>query len=158
MCWACDNPDATYDDYLDHMRGIVHRSGWAVQGVERDGLRPPLAYTVGLTAVGRPELIVTGMGVTRAMRFLDEAAAHLLHAAMPAPGEQVALTGGPLIEIVEVAEPAVHLRTTAAIYGPGLRALQLVHADAHQHWPWDSWYRGVRGGQPVLGVRARRAA
>lgn len=22
------------------------------------------------------------------------------------------------------------------------------------HWPWDVGYRGVRGGQPVLGVRA----
>jgi hypothetical protein len=36
-------------------------------------------------------------------------AAHVMHAAAPRPGEQVHLRSGPLIEIVEVAEPAVHL-------------------------------------------------
>jgi len=43
----------------------------------------------------------------------------------------------------------------------GLRALQVVHADDRGHWPWETGYRGVRGGQPVLGTRAparRRAA
>jgi Domain of unknown function (DUF4262) len=155
MCWTCDHPNG---DYLAHVAWLVRRNGWAVQGVQRDQLRPPLAYTVGLTGLGLPELIVTGMGVTRATHLLNDVAAHLLHAAVPAPGEQVALTGGPLIEIVEVAEPAAHLPTAVALYGGRLRALQLVHADDHQHWPWDGWYRGVRGGQPVLGVRARRAA
>jgi hypothetical protein len=155
MCWSCAHPNG---DYLAHVAGLIRDNGWAVQGMERDGLRPPLAYTVGLTGRGLPELIVTGMGVTRAAHLLNDVAAHLMHAAVPAPGEQVALTGGPLIEIVEVAEPATHLPITAALHGKQFRALQLVHADDHQHWPWDSWYRGVRGGQPVLGVRARSAA
>jgi hypothetical protein len=33
-----------------------------------------------------------------------------------------------------------------------------VHADDRGHWPWDVGYRGVRGGQPVLGVRAAPSA
>ena len=48
-----------------------------------------------------------------------------------------------------------------ALSWPGLRALQVVHADDRGHWPWETGYRGVRGGQPVLGSRAparRRAA
>jgi hypothetical protein len=28
-----------------------------------------------------------------------------------------------------------------------------VHADDRGHWPWGTCYRGVRGGQPVLGTR-----
>jgi hypothetical protein len=40
------------------------------------------------------------------------------------------------------------------LYGPSVRALQVVHADGRGHWPWDRGYRGVRGGQPVLGIRA----
>jgi len=59
-------------------------------------------------------------------------------------------------EIVTVTEPAAHLLCAADLYGPQIRALQLVHADDRGHWPWDRGYRGVRGGQPVLGVRTAR--
>jgi uncharacterized protein DUF4262 len=38
-------------------------------------------------------------------------------------------------------------------YGAKIRALQIVHADDHGHWPWQLGYRGGRGGQPVLGNR-----
>jgi hypothetical protein len=72
--------------------------------------------------------------------------------------EQVRLAGGPLVEIVKVAEPTAHLLTAASLYGPKLRALQVVHADDAGQWPWDRRYRGVRRGQPVLGPRARRSA
>jgi len=154
MCWQCDHPGSTRLDYLDYIRGVISRSGWAVQGVKRDKVHPPWAYTVGLTPHRRPELVVTGMPLADATRLLNDVAAHLMHAASPAPGEQIPLRGGPLIEIVRVAQPAAHLVMAVELYGTRLRALQLVHADDRGHWPWDVGYRGVRGGQPVLGVRA----
>ena len=46
-------------------------------------------------------------------------ARHVLHAAAPQPGEQIPLRGGPVIEIVEVAGPTVHLVTAIEFYGPG---------------------------------------
>jgi hypothetical protein len=55
-------------------------------------------------------------------------------------------------------EPTAHLVIATEFYGPGIRALQLVHADDRGHWPWQVGYRGVRGGQPVLGARARPPA
>jgi hypothetical protein len=64
------------------------------------------------------------------------------------------LRGGPLIELVRVAVPTAHLDVAADLFGPDLRAVQVVHADARGHWPWDRGYRGVRGGRPVLGPRA----
>ena len=67
--------------------------------------------------------------------------------------EVIPLRDGPVIEIVRVAEPAVHLSVAAAINGPGFAALQLVYADDRGHWPWDVGFRGGRGGQPVLGAR-----
>jgi hypothetical protein len=88
----------------------------------------------------------------------DDVASHVPHAAAPRPGERIPLRGGPVIEIVEVAEPAAHLVIAIEFYGPGIRALQLVHADDRGHWPWEVGYRGVRGGQPVLGVRASPAS
>lgn len=155
MCWLCDHPDATRLDYLEHVREVIECCGWAVQGVQRDRIRPPYAYTVGLTAAGKPELVVTGLPLVRAAELLTDVASHVMHAEAPRPGERVPLTGGPVIEIVEVAEPAVHLVVAEEIYGPDIRALQMVHADDRGHWPWDAGFRGVRGGQPVLGARAR---
>jgi Domain of unknown function (DUF4262) len=154
MCWECEHPGSTRDDYLDYVNGVIAEHGWAVQGVERDRIHPPWAYTVGLTAHGEPELVVTGMPLPRASGLIHDVAAHVLHATSPRPGEQIALRGGPLIEIVKVAVPSAHLVTAVEIYGSRLRALQVVHADDRGHWPWDVGYRGVRGGQPVLGVRA----
>jgi hypothetical protein len=153
MCWQCDHPGSTRLDYLEHISELIDCYGWAVQGVQRDRIRPPRAYTVGLTLNGRPELVVTGMPLARATELLDDVASHVLHADAPRPGEQIPLIGGPLIEIVEVAEPAAHLLTAVEFYGPGIRALQLVHADDRGHWPWEVGFRGGRGGQPVLGPR-----
>jgi hypothetical protein len=153
MCWLCDHPERTRQDYLEYMRELIDCHGWAVQGVQRDRVHPPWAYTVGLTANDRPELVVTGMPLSRAAELLDNVAAHVLHDEAPRPGERIPLIGGPLIEIVEVTEPAAHLLNAVEFYGPGIRALQLVHADDRGHWPWEVGFRGVRGGQPVLGVR-----
>src|ERR1700736_4615836 len=79
MCWICDHPGATEGEYAEHMRQLIASYGWAVQGVERDGIHPPWAYTVGLTSHRRPELVITGMGLTRATAVLNGVAAHLLH-------------------------------------------------------------------------------
>lgn len=155
MCWQCEHPGSTREDYLDYVNGVIAEHGWAVQGVQRDRIHPPWAYTVGLTALGEPELVVTGMPLRRASGLIHDVAAHVLHATAPRPGEQIPLRDGPLIEIVKVSVPSAHLVTAVEIYGPRLRALQVVHADDRGHWPWDVGYRGVRGGQPVLGPRAR---
>ena len=61
MCWQCDHPGSTRLDYLEHISELIDCYGWAVQGVQRDRIHPPWAYTVGLTLNGRPELVVTGM-------------------------------------------------------------------------------------------------
>ena len=89
---------------------------------------------------------MTGLPYDRAADLLNGVAEHVLHADAPRAGEVVPLRGGPVIEIVEVAEPCVHLSVAAAINGPGFTALQpSVYADDHGHWPWDAnaHFRGV---------------
>ena len=152
MCWMCDHPGSSRADYLAYMRNVMDRCGWAVQGIERDGPHPPWAYTVGLTRLGRPELVVTGMSLHRATHLLNDMAAHALHADNPKLGERIELAGGPVIQMVQVAEPTAHLHIAAEVFGPRIRALQVVHADDRGHWPWERGYRGVHGGQPVLGL------
>jgi Domain of unknown function (DUF4262) len=154
MCWMCDHPKATRQDYLDHIRSIVARERWAVQCVERDRHRPPYAYTVGLTMHDKPELIVTDMSVTRAAGLANDVAAHVLHAPVPPPGERISLTGGPLVKFIKVDVPSAHLLVANELYGPRFQALQVVHADDRGHWPWDPGYHGIKGGQPVLGAHS----
>lgn len=152
MCWACDNPGG---DPLRNVHELMVRHGWAVQGVERHRDRPPWAYTVGLTEAGLPELVVTGMGLAEACDLLNDVAHHVVHAEPPVPGERIPFEGGPLVEVVRLNTPEAHLHTAVALFGPGVRALQLVWADDRGHWPWERGFRGLRGGQPVLGARCR---
>lgn len=158
LCWTCDHPGSTYRDYLDHLRALIIRHGWAVQGVERDHSHPPWAYTVGLTGFGQPELVVTGLALGRATELLNGVAAHVLHACAPTPGERIPLRSGPVVEIVELAHPEAHLETVIALHGTQVRALQLVWADDRGRFPWERGHRGGRGGQPVLGPRALAAS
>ncbi|WP_103348454.1 DUF4262 domain-containing protein [Amycolatopsis sp. CA-128772] len=151
MCRQCDDPDRP--GYLQELREGVADRGWLVQAVEGTGLYPPWAYTVGLSGYGLPELVVTGLPVLPAAGLLNGMAAHALCASPPSPGERIPLPGGPLVEVVPLAEPSVHLVFANALYGPEIRALQLVHADAQGRFPWSPDYRDGRGGQPVLGVR-----
>jgi len=157
MCWQCDHPGATWQDYLAHLRELLDEHCWVVQGVQRQRRRPPYAYTVGLAAHERPELVVTGLPYDHAADLLNDFAGQLLQADPPLPGEVVTLPGGPLLEIVQVTEPGVHLAVAAALNGPGFTALQLVYADDRERWPWDAGFRGGAGGQPVLGGRAAAA-
>ncbi|MGW4058512.1 DUF4262 domain-containing protein [Amycolatopsis sp. NPDC004747] len=154
MCFECENRDRP--GYLDRLRGGVAARGWLVQGVEGAGPYPPWAYTIGLSGYGLPELVVTGLPMLAAGNLLNSQAAEVLRGSPPAAGERIPLRDGPLVEVVELAEPSVHLVFAAALYGPEIRALQLVHADTRGRFPWSPDYRDGQAGQPVLGVRRAR--
>lgn len=154
MCWQCENPGATTADYLEFVRSLINRHSWAVQAVEGTRVGPPWSYTVGLTAFGAPELVVTGMSHARAAALLNEAAEHVMHSEAPPAGDRVTFPDGPRVEFVEVTNADAHLSTAIALFGPVARGLQIVWADDRGHWPWQLGFRGTRGGQPVLGIRA----
>ncbi|MDT5007307.1 MAG: hypothetical protein QOJ24_4483 [Mycobacterium sp.] len=155
MCWRCDHPNATVDDYLDELRKTMLESGWAVRYVERS--RTPFAYTVGLHDCGLPELLITGVSAQRATRLLNTVAKDMMAGKSLTPGQKVAVRSGPLMEVVEVANPDAHMQWAVAFGGQGVRALQLVWADGRGRWPWAAAFSDGRGRQPVLGVRSQKA-
>ena len=155
MCWQCEHPEATWQDYVAHLRELLEEHCWVVQGVQRERQRPAYAYTIGLAAHGRPELVVTGLPYDSAAALLNSAARRALQTDVLRPGERVPLGDGLLTEIVRLAEPGVHLPAAAAVNGAGFTALQLVYADERGHWPWEASFRRGQGGQPVLGARER---
>jgi hypothetical protein len=52
MCWKCDHPGGTTEDYLAEMRDTMLEDGWAVQYVESD--RMPVATRSARPATGCP--------------------------------------------------------------------------------------------------------
>jgi hypothetical protein len=152
MCWKCDHPESTIEEWLDAIRTTMAEHGWAVQFVEDD--RRPYAYTVGLHDRGLPELLVTGLPPQRAARLLNGVAAYLVDGGRPIPGELISAPDGPPLEVVQVQHPDAHMNVAVAFYGSDLRALQLVWADQRGYWPWCAEFAGRGATQPVLGVRA----
>ena len=154
MCWMCDHPGATQQDYFDELRSRVQKHGWAVQYVEID--RAPYAYTVGLHDRGLPELLVIGLSPSWAGRLLNIMCPRRHARRSAAPGKQISVPTG-LIEVVEVEHPDAHMNWAVAFGGPDVRALQLVWADDCGRWPWALGFDGGRTRQPVLGVRAQNS-
>ena len=151
MCWKCDHPEVTVEEWLESMRSIIDTHGWAVQYVESE--HRPFAYTVGLHERGLPELLVTGLPPSRAVEILNTVAAYLVDGGRPVPGDLVTIADGPSLEVVQVQHPDAHLLVAIALYGDGVRALQVVWDVRVGHRPLcpDFNRGGVR--QPVLGVR-----
>ena len=160
MCWKCSHPDKTTEDYLrEEVLPRIRARGWLVQAVGGSRLRAPFAYTVGLTAAGLPELVVTGLNSTRSGPLLNSAAAYYLQAdPLPRHGERVCFSDGPCTEVVDLPNPEAHLFIATAVYPEAVRAQQLAWADDRGRWPWERAHRSSRGGQPVLGPRAIAAA
>jgi hypothetical protein len=150
MCWKCDHPDSTMQEWLEAIYASVERNGWVVQFVESD--RTPYAYTIGLHPRGLPELLVTGMPPQRATQVLNSVAEYLVGGGKPRPGERILIGGELLLDVVQVQHPDAHMNFAVAFYGADLRALQLVWPDDQGHRPWCSEFSngGVR--QPVLGM------
>lgn len=152
MCWMCDNPGRTTEDYLDTVRAKITAHRWAIQYIEDE--KSPFAYTIGLHALGAPELLMMGLPPRTSARLLNSIACGVVDDGTTLrPAMHIDYQSEYLLEVVEVEHPDVHLKFASGIFGTGIRALQLVWTDDSRQWPWDrGWTRGHRP-QPVLGVR-----
>jgi hypothetical protein len=156
---VCDYCDADSDETLEEfyarvIRPTIDRCGWYIQYVGDPRGGPSYAYTIGLTEHGCPELIVTGVTPEEASALLNDGG-ELLHGRHLGHGQRVTVAGR-RVEVVELPHPEAHLLFADDVYGPDLKALQLVYADESGIWPWSRGHRGGTGGQPVLGPRAVR--
>lgn len=150
MCWLCDHPEATRQDYADIVRRKTIEHGWAVQYVETD---PPFAYTVGLSEAGLPELLITGLPPERSLLLLNHVGNYMVHQIEPAPGDWMTFPDGRSAEFVEVAQPGVHMCWAEALCGGPFRGLQIAWRDERGHSPWCPDFNPGGARQPVLGER-----
>jgi hypothetical protein len=156
MCWQCDHPQASPADYVRELRKTITKHKWAVQYVEDE--RRPFAYTIGLHKRGFAEYLVTGLSPERAMQLLNSVAYYTIREVAPKAGDTMNIAGEVDLEFVAVNQPDAHLAWAVNLYGPNVRALQLVWRDERGHSPWCPDFDEGRGTQPVLGKRGPRAA
>lgn len=139
------------DQVLAQLLALVDEHGWAVRHVgagERPG-EAALSYTVGLTTLGHPEIVVVGMPFSPAQTFLNEAGAQVRAGRVFTHGEvDRTLAGVPVVFVAVVADGA--LTAVRQVYGDA-PALQLVWSDSAGHLPWQPGYANPPGAQPLLG-------
>ena len=100
MCKLCDG--ATEEEVRDELHAIVQRYGWAVQGVETEAGGSPFTYTIGLTGLGHPELVIVGVDHRVAGMAINELGERVRHGERFEPGRLGATVLGHSVELVEV--------------------------------------------------------
>lgn len=82
------------DEHEAWQRATIHRYGWALQAVLADDESPPFVYTVGLTGLGHPELILFATSQPTAAAVLNGLGELVRAGRRLVAGEQVTLPQG----------------------------------------------------------------
>jgi hypothetical protein len=132
---------------------IIERFGWAVEHVRvpKKTAARPFSYTVGLTAVGHPEIVVQGLPAPVAQDFLNAVAEKVRAGGSYRHGQttgEFTDENGPVVFLQ--AQRTELLTAVEQIYG-GVDALQLVWPDSTGRLPWQPGYRNAPDIQPLLG-------
>lgn len=80
-------------DYLDQVRATIRAFGWAVQHTHESGHDIDHAYTVGMTALGAPEVLVVGLPAADAAALLNRIAPLIMTGQLPVGSHFVAPVG-----------------------------------------------------------------
>ncbi|MEI2786831.1 MAG: DUF4262 domain-containing protein [Candidatus Nanopelagicales bacterium] len=121
MCWMCDNSSLTMADYRAWAVATIAEKGWCLQYVEPEDDDPSLVYTVGLTGVGKPELVAEGLTIADAAD-LNEVARGCISGEVW-PGDTVLLGRR---RYLLVPEPDISpLYLAQDMYGGDVRALRM---------------------------------
>ena len=144
---------AADDPVLSDLLRLIQQYGWAVRHVGA-GPRPgeaAFSYTVGLTAMGHPEVVVTGLPFERAQTFLNNIAADVRAGSRFEPGfttEDLTSPGAPVVFLS--VDDISGLMAVEQVYGSVI-AVQMVWPDSAGRLPWAQGYSNAAEAQPLLG-------
>jgi hypothetical protein len=142
------------DDYFAHLLELIAEHGWAVQSVGGGELpgEVPFAYTVGLSTLGHPELIMQGMPHPYAHHYLNDFGEEIRKGTKFLPDTTSTVVSGeeaPFAFITAV--DTSQLLAVEHIYG-SVDALQVIWPDSAGKLPWDDGYANPPWVQPFLGI------
>jgi len=143
---------------MDGFRDMVernirdHRVAIIATETEIEGASVSMAYTIGLSDVGRPEIITFGLPFKSAHPLLNDAAALLLAEALPSDTRIDALASMPLVfKPVTAGAGANFLIQANARARRELPSLQMVWPDPAGRFPWEPGFEErFRRYQPPL--------
>ncbi|GIF12388.1 uncharacterized protein DUF4262 [Actinoplanes teichomyceticus] len=153
-------------DFFREQTEIIQQFGWAVVHVLPSDEDPadavPFAYTVGLTAGDRPELIIAGLPPDLGHQLLNELAGRVHEeGARFRHGRRVSDLIIDQDVVIVSGAPTADLWPGAALarYGRSrLRLQQLVWPDPGNHFPWQTAYDADDYRQPLINARSAAPA
>jgi hypothetical protein len=142
-------------DLISDLKQIIAEHGWAVRRVvpridDTDALE--FAYTIGLTGLGHPEVVIYGLPVDTAHALLNDIGSRVRTGQRFGPGQVViGLVENDVPIAFLVVQDTADLTAVEQIYG-AVHALQMVWPDRHSHFPWDDAYALAPEIQPLKGL------
>ena len=139
----------------------IARYGWQAVTVEGNIDQAAISYSVGLTELRHPEIIVAGRRQDEACGMLSEMVAMVLcHRHVLEPGMELKLEQR-RVYLAPMESPNGILLVGHSTYGKRLRALQAVWADDSDNLPWeqdipDSLTQPIFGTPPDQALRTWR--
>ena len=134
MCDMCDGMSRR--ELRERSKLRIARYGFTMTCVEPSRNSAPFGYTLGLTEMQQPELLVSGLDAETTCRVLTVFAQKVL------AGEEFSVPGlMPLSEdrsvcALAVDSPGPVLVNAYELYGRRVRGIQLVWADGDGRFPW----------------------
>lgn len=130
---------------------MIDRHGWAVRNVASSDPAECFSYTVGLTAHGHPEVVMTGLPPDAGTAFLNIAGEIVVREGgrVEAGTSTAEFAEGPPMPVI-LAEDVSGLTAVRDLYG-SVEAVQVIWSDTHGRFPWESGYGNPPGSQPLLG-------
>jgi Domain of unknown function (DUF4262) len=136
--------------FADLLR-MVDEFGWAIRHVGA-GTKPgeaAFSYTVGLTALGHPEVVITGMPFKPAQIFLNNIGSDIRDGRRFEAGTVTEdLAPAPVVFLTVVQDE--ELTAVRQVYGT-CSAVQMVWPDSAGRLPWVDGYNNPPDAQPLLG-------
>lgn len=134
MCDQCNG--MSEQEYREQIMTSIRRQGWTVQYVESAGIRnPSFAYTVGLSRVRHPEIIIFDCSPDQAYHGLRQLAYPIMTGMYFDEGDDLSGFYQPpdRAELLRFPDSSTHLLTANDLYRrpgePPLPALQLLWPD-----------------------------
>jgi hypothetical protein len=142
------------DPGLTDLVRLIREHGWAVRhvGPGPEPGRAAFSYTVGLTAMGHPEVVITGLPFDHAQTFLNNVGADVRDGKRFEPGLVTEDLTSPGASVVFLAvSDTTGLTAAKQVYGR-VQAVQMVWPDGAGRLPWVEGYNNRPDTQPLLGA------
>ncbi|SNT08182.1 protein of unknown function [Rhodococcoides kyotonense] len=157
MCAMCDG--RSLEEYLHGIEELIDRHGWALQYVESggedpddsSGIDPAFCYTIGMTAYGHPEIVITGRDPAESASALNSLARQVAVGRQRFEAGMRVWAKGFDFYFVDVERSDEWLTIADRMYPPGpVRAVQAVWRSCDGTLPWEGNLQSTIV-QPVLG-------